>query len=327
MDGGGRLLRSLSEAALAPFRVGRPRLAGWPADYAAPSPALSPRPLTRRERRVKARTGFLQGLTRRGALGFVLTFGVLAATGLYGTVRSGDYAAFVASHGSPLDIAANAAGFSIRAITISGAKVLEPPEILQAAGIDPTRSLLFLNAAEVRNKLMAVPLVRDAVVTRLFPNRLTVTLEERDPVALWQKDGQLAIVSGDGVVIDTVKDDRFTALPFVVGEGANTICGVSRPARPCRRPPGPDHRGHLASATAAGTLQDGQRASRSPCPRSIPEPPWRASPRSTIRQAARQGSRVVDLRMPGRITVRLSEDAAARAPPCWPRSPSKVMPE
>ena len=30
----------------------------------------------------------------------------------------------------------------------------------------------------------------------------------------------------------------------------------------------------------------------------------------------------IDLRIPGRITARLSEDAAARAPPCWRNVPS-----
>lgn len=310
MDGGGRLLRALGEAGLRLIGTAQPRLAGWPSGYEA-APLLPPRPLTRRERRVLKRAGFWQRLTRWGALGFVLTATVLGGTGLYGSMRNGDYAAFVQAYGSPFDLAARTVGFSIRAITITGPKVLEAPEILTAAGIDPTRSLLFLSASDVRARLMAVPLVRDAVVTRLFPNRLTIAIEERDPVALWQKDGRLSIVSGDGVVIDSDVDDRFASLPFVVGEGANVNVGEFL----ALLDKAGDLRGRIVAGIRVGDrrwdlkMDNGLRVA-------LPE----TDPATAVQELAtldHQGKLLdkdlvsVDLRMPGRLTVRLSEDAAA----------------
>lgn len=309
MDGGGRVLRPLGEAALRLFGVASPAIAGWPAGFDRPAPL--PRPLTRRERRVVKRASLWRGLTRRGALGFTLIATVLGGTGLYGAVRNGTYATFVEDYGSPLDIAAKAVGFPILAVAITGPKVLEPSEILGAAGIDPRRSLLFLSAAEVRERLTALPLVRDAVVTRLFPNRLVIALEERDPVAIWQKDGQLAIVSGDGVVIDTVRDDRFVSLPFVVGDGANTkvaeFLAVLEAAG--------DLKGRIVAGIRVGDrrwdlkMDNGLRVS-------LPEtdPGAAMAALAALDKAGRLLDKdlvSVDLRMPGRITVRLSEDAAA----------------
>jgi cell division protein FtsQ len=44
---------------------------------------------------------------------------------------------------------------------------------------------------------------------------------ERQPFALWQKDGDVSLVAADGTPIDQLRDQRYVDLPLVVGEGAN----------------------------------------------------------------------------------------------------------
>jgi cell division protein FtsQ len=80
---------------------------------------------------------------------------------------------------------------------------------LTAAGISPQSSLIFLNAAMVREKLNRMPLVREATVSKYYPNRLAIDLVEREPYALWQKDGDVFVVAADGTVIDSRRDQRF----------------------------------------------------------------------------------------------------------------------
>ena len=67
---------------------------------------------------------------------------------------------------------------------------------------------------------MELPLVKSARVLKLYPDNLVIAIEEREPYALWQRDGKVAVIAADGTVIDELNDDRFLGLPFVVGEGA-----------------------------------------------------------------------------------------------------------
>jgi cell division protein FtsQ len=58
-------------------------------------------------------------------------------------------------------------------------------------------------------------------VRKLYPHALAVTIAERQPFALWQKDGEVSLVAVDGTPIDQLRDERYVDLPLVVGKGAN----------------------------------------------------------------------------------------------------------
>jgi cell division protein FtsQ len=176
----------------------------------------------------KSRRGRLQKilnlLSQPGAAGFVF-LALFAAVGIYGAVKGGHYAAFVSQYGNPADILARALGFSIKAVTISGAHELKEQDVLSVAGVGPRNSLLFLDAAKIREKLKLLPIVKDASVTKLYPNRLVIEIEERQPFALWQSEGETRLVAEDGVTLGFVQDRRFVTLPLVAGSGANQKLG------------------------------------------------------------------------------------------------------
>jgi cell division protein FtsQ len=175
-------------------------------------PARQPRPGLRHK--------ILRRLTGPGT-GAVFSLALLAAAGAYGAVRGGHYAAFVARQGEPSDILAKALGFSIKAVTIAGERELKEQDILTVAEIGPRNSLLFLDVAKIRERLKELPLVKEAAITKLYPDRLLIEIEERQPFALWQCDGQVQIVAADGVPLAAMRDQRFIHLPLVVGAGAN----------------------------------------------------------------------------------------------------------
>lgn len=226
MDGGRRFLRSLRESVsaslpLVHYPVAQPRtaVAGAAFSGAAPvNPNLS-RPAPRRraaETAARARFAFLA----KPGVGFVALVLLFGGVGLAGLVQNGGYDQIVANEGQPWDIVARAVGFDISAVTISGQSRLNEKELLAASGVDPKNSLPFLDASAVRERLMAVPLVKSARVMKLYPNRLVVAIEERQPHALWQREGRVSVISEDGVTIDELRDERYLGLPFVVGEGA-----------------------------------------------------------------------------------------------------------
>src|ERR1700724_3242034 len=217
MDGGRRLLRSLRAVNIgfAPAAMAYAGALPAPEIHSARlfmPPARQPRPGLRHK--ILAR---LAGT----CTGACFSLALVAATGAYGAVKGGHYAAFVAAEVEPADILAKALGFSIKAVTIAGERELKEQDILAIAGIGPRNSLLFLDVAKIRERLKQLPFVKEAAVTKLYPDRLLIEIDERQPFALWQCDGQVRIVAADGVPIGTMRDQRFIRLPLVVGAGAN----------------------------------------------------------------------------------------------------------
>ncbi len=118
------------------------------------------------------------------------------------------------------DVAANSIGFRIAAISLSGQKEVSREEILTTAGVTGDASLLFLDADAARARLMANPWIADAAVLKLYPDRLQISITERQAFALWQKDGHVNVIAADGTVLEPFVEDRYLGLPLVVGHGA-----------------------------------------------------------------------------------------------------------
>lgn len=314
MDGGGRFLQPLT----AGF-AGGPGAHVSTFAFTAPaffqSPADSRSGLTRFEgaggkppRRASRRNG--RPLPR--FLGTWLALGFFATTVGVGLSEGGHLDALIARHGAPQHIAARLLGFGIDRVTISGLRHLTENEVLAAAGIRPGLSLPFLDIAAARESLESLPLVRSASVRKLYPGEVVISLEEREAHALWQRDGEISVVAADGAVIDSFQDDpRYVHLPLVVGETANR---ATREYLTLIEAAGP-----LAARIRAGTLVADRRWTLkldNGVDVRLPE----QDPRGALARlvALEQQHRLlekdiiaVDLRLPDRVVVRLTEEAAA----------------
>jgi cell division protein FtsQ len=153
-------------------------------------------------------------------LGVVASIVLLAATLGYGTIAGGHVADIVGWLKDARDNAANAVGFRVTAVSLTGAREVSREEILTTAGVTGRASLLFLDADAARERLMANPWIGDAAVLKLYPDRLIITVTERLAFALWQKDGRVSVIAADGTVLEPFIEDRYAGLPLVVGRGA-----------------------------------------------------------------------------------------------------------
>ena len=79
----------------------------------------------------------------------------------------------------------------------------------------------LVDVAAIRQRLLRFGWVKDARVSRRLPDTLLIDIVERTPAALWQSQGQLALIDGDGVVLDRVPVDKMPDLPLLIGPGAN----------------------------------------------------------------------------------------------------------
>jgi cell division protein FtsQ len=220
MDGGGRLARSQRSPRQQTDLIGA--LAGVAAALRARLPRFaSSVKVRRRNDRPSGVIAFVEyRLPRRAGLAATLLL-LTASTGL-GIVKGGHLEAFVASLSEARNAIANSAGFRITSVAINGRKHLTQDEILTIGGVNGHSSLLFLDAASVREKLKADPWISEATVLKLYPGQLRIDIVERAPFALWQRNGQLSVISEDGAVLERFVSLRFVKLPLVVGKGAET---------------------------------------------------------------------------------------------------------
>jgi cell division protein FtsQ len=79
----------------------------------------------------------------------------------------------------------------------------------------------LVDVARIRNQLIGFGWVKDARVSRRLPDTLVIDIVERTPSALWQNQGQLALIDKEGVVLDRVPVDKMPDLPLLIGPGAN----------------------------------------------------------------------------------------------------------
>ena len=186
MDGGGRVLRPLSESW--PWRrAAEPALAGAAARLRA-EPVL-----LRGERARMNALPFGLRLDRpppRG-VGSMLAITLLVGVAAVGFVRGGHYQAFVEAEGGVCDFLARAFGFGVKSITMSGQSRLTPAEVLAIAGVSPKISTPFFDVDLAREKLEQTPLIKQASVRKLYPSQIFIELVERTPAALWQKNGEI----------------------------------------------------------------------------------------------------------------------------------------
>jgi len=155
-------------------------------------------------------------------VGVAATVLMLAGSAAFGVVKGGHVDEVVTAFNDTRNAAANAAGFRISSVVLNGRKQLTQDEILAIGGINGRSSLLFLDAAAVRDRLKANPWIADANVLKLYPDRLQIDVTERAALALWQESGKLAVIADDGAVLENYVTNRFVKLPLVVGKGAET---------------------------------------------------------------------------------------------------------
>jgi cell division protein FtsQ len=257
--------------------------------------------------------------------GTVAVISLVVASGIFGVVRGGHMQMLVSELRDTRDALANAVGFRITSIALAGQRHLTRDDILKIAGVTGRTSLLFLDASEARERLKADPWIADATVLKLYPGRLHIAVTERDAFALWQRDGKVEVIADDGTVVGPYTGAPFTALPLVVGVGAATRAKDFLAL--LDRYPAIRSRLHAAVLVAERRwnvmLKNGIDIR-------LPEADTAVALDTLLKfdqdkKLLTRDLAAIDLRLPDRITVQLSDEAAAaaRAEALKAKSPKK----
>ncbi len=117
---------------------------------------------------------------------------------------------------------ASIAGMAADDIRIDGLVHQDPETVLAAIGVTPGGSLIGFDASHAKRLLESLDWVASAKVQRLFPNQLEIAVAERQPFAIWQRDGQYYVIDKSGAAMSNISANQMTTLPLVTGEGAQT---------------------------------------------------------------------------------------------------------
>src|SRR3984885_29636 len=242
--------------------------------------------------------------------GVAATVLILLGSAGFGIVKGGHVEELTQALSDTRNALANSAGFCITTVGINGRKQLSQDEVLAIGGVNGRSSLLFLDADAVRDKLKANPWISDATVLKFYPGQLRIDIVERSAFALWQQDGRLSVIAEDGAVLEPYVSRRFLTLPLVVGKGAETrardfLALLSRYPQ-------------VASVTKAAIFVGERRWNlrlKDGLDIRLPENEVgnALAALSTLDKEDRLFSRdivAVDMRLPDRLIVQLSDDAA-----------------
>ncbi len=117
------------------------------------------------------------------------------------------------------DVAA-AAGLGVQQITIDGLRDTREGDVLDYLAVTPQTSLLGFNIESARERVLALPWVKEASVRRVYPDALFVEIEEHAPFARMLQRERVHLVTLEGEEITDEITGAHAALPLVVGEGA-----------------------------------------------------------------------------------------------------------
>jgi len=115
------------------------------------------------------------------------------------------------------------AGFILDQLRVHGAERTTKEEVLTALDIEDGTPLMSIDLIKLRERMEGLPWVKDATVARRLPNELSISLVERQPFALWQINGNVALIDPDGAIILGHSLNEFSNLLLLVGEGAPEV--------------------------------------------------------------------------------------------------------
>ncbi len=242
--------------------------------------------------------------------------GTLAVSGLFITIIvyagtiSGDFYTFTGALVQASDRALAHTGLAIEHIDVNGQEHLSKATIASQLAIQKNASLPLFDADKARQRLLDLPFVRSVTLQKFYPNRLKVIIREHEPFALWQHRDNLVVISRSGRILSHNPGIRYLDLPRIAGAGGNLhsteildplarLPHISAEVSVVKRIAGRRWDVHFADGTLIKLPEEGIEAA-------LYE--WDRMRGKRIINHAQVAS--VDFRLPDRIVIRLTPEAA-----------------
>ncbi len=111
-------------------------------------------------------------------------------------------------------------GFAVKNIMVDGRQHTDVDTLKAMIGMEKGDPIFAFDPAAAKTNIEKLSWVKKAHVERRLPDTLYIRIEERKPLALWQRHGKLALIDADGVVLTDRDLAPWRNLLIVVGDDA-----------------------------------------------------------------------------------------------------------
>lgn len=154
-------------------------------------------------------------------IAFTLSVAIALAGSGWLIWRSGRIATALDGLDSRLAALSAKAGFRVEQVEVIGRNQTGKQALLDAVGLKRGDPILAFSPEETRQRVEALPWVASAAIERRLPDVVAVTIVERHPIALWQHGGRLSLIDAAGADLGSSDVDGAPSLPLVVGPDAS----------------------------------------------------------------------------------------------------------
>jgi len=101
-------------------------------------------------------------------------------------------------------------------IAVTGMENVTKAQIMEVMGADIGRNIFFIPLAQQKAQLEQIPWVESASVMRFVPNRLTVEIHERTPVAFARVGPRISLIDAGGTLMELPQKRKYS-FPVILG--------------------------------------------------------------------------------------------------------------
>ena len=101
-------------------------------------------------------------------------------------------------------------------IDVTGMENVTKAQIMEVMGADIGRNLFFIPLAQQKAQLEQIPWVESASVMRFVPNRLSVEIHERTPVAFARVGPRISLIDAGGTLMELSQKHKYS-FPVILG--------------------------------------------------------------------------------------------------------------
>src|SRR6266568_4511863 len=101
-------------------------------------------------------------------------------------------------------------------IDVTGMQNVTKAQIMEVMGADIGRNIFFIPLAQQKMQLEQIPWVESASVMRFVPNRLSVEIHERTPVAFARVGPRISLIDAGGTLMELPQKHKYS-FPVILG--------------------------------------------------------------------------------------------------------------
>jgi cell division protein FtsQ len=109
-----------------------------------------------------------------------------------------------------------------QSFSVKGADTLDRQAVIDISGLKG-KSLLDLPVSDAQSRLMEIPQIKSVSIAKTFPQKVTISVQERQPAAYWSINNHEYVVDADGYVLNSGVPDG--PAPRIVEPDSTRIMG------------------------------------------------------------------------------------------------------